>query len=93
MYHSVVPGVISRNTASLGAFLPFIPDTIRDRLSHLAHTQLYSIQTLLLGTIIAAPLTYLYLRRMAPDRSAGTDIAPKEKRIKVFPSLQSESYG
>ncbi|KAH8909833.1 alkaline phosphatase-like protein [Coniochaeta sp. PMI_546] len=29
---------------------------------------------------------------MAPDRSAGTDTAPKEKSIKVFASPQSESY-
>lgn len=30
---------------------------------------------------------------MAPDRSPGTDTAPKEKSIKIFASPQSESYG
>ncbi|KAB5570159.1 alkaline phosphatase-like protein [Coniochaeta sp. 2T2.1] len=78
----------------LVASISLMSNSIRERLERLAHGTLSSTEVLILSTASAAVFacSIWYLRRMAPDRSAGTDTAPKEKNVKIFASPQSESY-
>ena len=85
--------VIGGHARGLAIFSSTIPRTLGGRLAQLAYKDFSSFEALLLCTTIAVFSTYWYLRRMAPDRSAGTDTAPEEKNVKVFASVQSESYG
>ncbi|KAB5558576.1 alkaline phosphatase-like protein [Coniochaeta sp. 2T2.1] len=87
-------GGSGRSAEKLVASVSLMSNSIRERVERLTHGTVSSTEVLIFSTASAAVFacSIWYLRRMAPDRSAGTDTAPKEKNVKVFASPQSESY-